>query len=413
MALEILRKRRPSWRVWTAASIFLAALIALASGVELSERPDVTQSNLLTKAYYSLGLFVLGGLDIGTPEGGHWLARMVLWAAFFCAPILTASALLTAIIEAVSPKRWGLRSLNNHIVVGGSGALAESYLRKLTERGLNARVVVVDSQFDFARSQELEQSYNATVLRGDLSQGYLIKRLRLNRAKRVLLFGEHDFPSFETASTILRRYPNLAGSIVLRSHSLRFMRAMSNTQIAKQVEIFNTYQLAAEDLVSRELLAHFQKTESLDTVVMAGFGRFGQTIIERLQREAGDKIERIAIIDSDANRRVLVVEEQQRLSHDIERRVYQGDISHPEVWQQLASTFDLSQNEPTIILGTGQEQHNLRTALWLKNQYPNALVYARTNNPSIFASQVSAETEIRNISIIELMEDAMPEEWFS
>lgn len=413
MALEILRKRRPSWRVLTAGLIFLVALVALASGVGLSERPEVAEANLLTKAYYCLGLFVLGGLDIGTPQGGHWLAQAALWAAFFSAPILTASALLTAIIEAVSPKRWGLRSLKDHIVVGGSGALAESYLRKLKERGSNSRVVVVDTHFDFAREQELEQSYNATVLRGDLSQGYLVKRLRLDRAKWVMLFGEHDFPSFETASTILRRYPNLAGSVVLRSHGLRFMRAMNNTQIAKQANIFNTYQLAAEYLVSRELLAHFQKTESLDTVVMAGFGRFGQTIIERLQREAGDKIDRIAIIDADANRRVLVVEEQQRMTHDIERRVYQGDISHPEVWQQLSSSFDLSENEPTIILGTGQEQHNLRTALWLKGQYPNALVYARTNNRSIFASQVSDESEIRNISIIELMEDAMPDAWFT
>jgi len=413
MALQILKSERPSWRALAAAGLFCIALAALVSGVGLTERPDVQQANLLTQAYYALGLFVLGGLDIGLPQGGHWLPRSALWLAFFGAPAITASALLNAILEAVAPQRWSLRNLSNHIIIAGSGPLTQSYLRVLRKRSPRIRVVVVDAEIDAGRELEFKQSFNATVIRGDLGQGYLLRRLRINKCKRIFLFGESDFPSFETASRILARYPSMAGSIVLRSHNLRFMRAMANTTLAQQCTVFNTYQLAAAGLVNQELLAHFQKTQSLDTVVMAGFGRFGQTIIERLQRDAGDKIDRIAIIDSDANRRVLVVEEQQQLDHGIERRVYQGDISHPEVWQQLNDNFDLSLNEPTIILGTGQEQHNLRTAIWLKQRYPNALVYVRTNNDSIFAAQVTAENQVHNISIIELAESHMPTSWFS
>ena len=71
-----------------------------------------------------------------------------------------------------------------------------------------------------------------------------------------------------------------------------------------------------------------------------------------------------------------------------ERNVLQGDISHPEVWQKLVEREDLARGEPTIILGTGKTEENLRTALWIKRKYPNALVFARTNDKSTLAVEV-------------------------
>ena len=64
MALEHFGRPRINWRWAAAVSLFLLAFVGLISGVSLSERPDVTGAGLLTKAYYSLGLFVVGE----TPE---------------------------------------------------------------------------------------------------------------------------------------------------------------------------------------------------------------------------------------------------------------------------------------------------------------------------------------------------------
>ena len=51
---------RVGWRWGLALTFFTFAMIGLISGVSLSERPDVVGASLLTKAYYSLGLFVIG-----------------------------------------------------------------------------------------------------------------------------------------------------------------------------------------------------------------------------------------------------------------------------------------------------------------------------------------------------------------
>ena len=83
-----------SWKSWSAITIFLCGLVGFAMGVDVSERPGIPEADFFTKAYYSLGLFVLGGLDLGTPAGGPLLGRILLWVAYFGAPIWTASACL-------------------------------------------------------------------------------------------------------------------------------------------------------------------------------------------------------------------------------------------------------------------------------------------------------------------------------
>ena len=102
-----------------------------------------------------------------------------------------------------------------------------------------------------------------------------------------------------------------------------------------------------------------------------------------------------------------------RIGAEYQRLVFEGDIAHPNVWYQLTQAVDLSQGRPTIILGTGQEQHNLRTALWIKQKYPNAKVFARTNDFSQFALTVGNEHGINNISMTQLVEENVPLNWLA
>ena len=65
----------------------------------------------------------------------------------------------------------------------------------------------------------------------------------------------------------------------------------------------------------------------------------------------------------------------------------------------------------SVILGTGRAEDNLRTALWLKENYPNAFVFVRTNDKSELAVEVGAEHGIRSISIKQLVEDNISLDW--
>ena len=413
MALERLGSQVIGWRWWAAGLLFLCGFIGLLADVGLSERADLAGQSWLPKAYYALGFFVFGGLDVGVPVGGPDWARAVLWFAYFGAPALTASAVIETVVNLLTPDNWELRRISDHTVVFGSGRLAVSYLRVMRRFNPDARVVVVDTEFDPVREQELRQRFAAVTVVGTLTHEYLLRTLRLTRARRVLLLADDDFQSFEAAARILELAPRLSGRIVLHCHNLRFMRALQTTDIAQQCEVFNTYHLAASGFVRNSLVEHFERTNSKDIVVMAGFGRFGQSVLEELHAVAADEIAEVAVIDRDAARRVLVVDEQEKIMTAYERNVFQGDISHPEVWRQLTEQVDLGRDSPTVVLGTGQEQENLRTALWLKQRYPNAAVYARTNDISRFALSVGAERAIHNISITELVEQHIPQHWLT
>ena len=122
---------RVNWRWFAAMLLYGAALTGMLMGVGLSERPEAAEAGLLTKAYYSLGLFVVGGLDLGTPVGGPLIGRVLLWLAYFGCPLLMASAVIEAVLRVMRPGRWQLRMLADHIVIVGSGELTTSYLRIL------------------------------------------------------------------------------------------------------------------------------------------------------------------------------------------------------------------------------------------------------------------------------------------
>ena len=160
-----------------------------------------------------------------------------------------------------------------------------------------------------------------------------------------------------------------------------------------------------------QMLEHFHETQPKDVVVIAGFGRFGQTILEELQAHAAEEIAMVVIIEKDAHRRVLVAEEQMAFAGDFRREVYEGDISHPEIWRSISEEVELDGNNAVFVLGTGREEDNLRTAIWIRRQFPESMVIARFSKRSRFADEVGRDHGLVSISINELVEDNIPARW--
>ncbi|MCZ6829038.1 MAG: NAD-binding protein [Gammaproteobacteria bacterium] len=402
---------RPSWRSTGALLFFFSALIGFQLGVSVSERPEIVSAGILVHAYYSLSLFVVGGVDLGTPQGGPLIGRILVWMAYFGAPILAASTLIDAFIRGLAPQRWQLRRVKDHIVVVGANELALSYLRVLRKQQPNVTVILVCKQVERSMESELKQAYGAIVVVGDVTHEYFLEQLRLERAQKVLLLGGDSLRNYEAASIITKLHPDIGSRVIIHCGSLRFMRAMANTRVAQQCQTFNTYHLAASGLVRNHLVGHFHETAPKDLVVLAGFGRFGQTILEELQLRAANEMDTVAIIDIDAHRRLLVADEQMEFSGNYHRELVEGDISHPDVWEQLRSRVTLNSDDTVVILGTGREEENLRTALWIREQFPKAKVIVRSSKESRFATEVGEEHNIISISITQLVEENIPRDW--
>lgn len=402
---------RLGWRSFAAMLVFFSALYGFHSGVELTQRPDVAAAPFLEKAYYALGLFVMGGLEIGMPQNGPDAGRYALWFAYLGAPFIAASALIEALVRALANKHWQLRHIRNHIVIVGTGDLTMSYLKVLRRKHPKVPIVVIDNAIDSVRSDELKQLFNVIIVVGDVTHDYFLLQLRIQHAKRILMMGSDDFQSYEAAHKIIQLAPLVATKVVIHCENLRFMRSMEGSRVATMCHPFNSYHLAAAGLVKRHLIEHFHHTEPLDMVIIAGFGRFGQTIMEEVRKNALNEIESVAIIDLDAKRRVMVADEQLSFGGEYKREIFEGDISHPKVWHQMQQSIDLNGCAPVIILGTGAEEENLRTAIWLRTIYPDAMIIARTNQKSQFAREVGSVHGITSFSMTELIEANIPEHW--
>ena len=399
------------WQSVAATFFFLSAIVAFEMGVSVSERPEIVDSSLIVKAYYSLSLFVLGGTDLGTPYGGNFLGLALMWIAYFGSPILAASSLIGALLRALAPQSWYLRRLKDHIIIVGDGELALSYLRVLRTHNPKISVVVVCSDQNPLRVDEFKQNFGAYVVTGDVTHEYFLHQLRVERAKKILLLNNNSMRSYEAASILINLVPEIGQRIVIHCGNLRFMRAMENTRVTKSCHTFNTYHLAASGLVRSHMLHRFQETRDKDVVILAGFGRFGQTILEELQRCAIDELDTVVIIDNDAHRRVLVADEQMEFSGKYRRYIYEGDISHPEVWDRLREDGKVDGNNTVFVLGTGNEEENLRTSLWIRRKYPGGMVIARSGKESLFAAEVGQDHDIISVSIAQLIEDNIPRSW--
>lgn len=401
------------WRGGLLLLTFVAGFIALSSGVELTDRPGVSTAGVLTRLYYAIGLFVLGGLDLGMPRGGPAWGRDLLWLVYFVAPAITASAVIEGVLKVLEPQSWRLRRLRGHVVISGSSRLALLYLKRLRKLEPTVPVVIVDPRIGESLSDQAREVYRAEIVQGDIASSAILARIRLDRAARVVLLSDNDFSNLDAATRVLDLAPRLEGKIVVHVADLRFMLGMAHTLVARTCAIFNAHQIAARHLVDTRVLKHFNETLPRDRVVLAGFGRFGQTVLEELQQRAPGGFDRCLIVDTHADRASSEFAEQVGFKEDYERSIVEGDIKDPRLWRELEQSHQLSQCEPVIIVGSGDDATNLRGAIWLKQRWPNALVIARSFRGSLFAEEVSVESGFEMVNVADLLLASMPESWFS
>ncbi len=400
------------WRLVVVLLVLALAITGLAAGVGLSDRDDVPQASWLTKVYYSLGLFVFGGLDLGVPEGGPPWARGILWVAFFAAPAITTSAVLEGLLLIVQPDTWRLRRLRGHVVIGGCGRLALLYLERLRSSNPTLPVVVVERQSENPQVRAVSERPRTQVIYGDVASEAVLKSLRLERARSVVLLTGDDYANLDAASRVCRIRPELAAHTLVHVSDIRLLRVIEQTEILAGVDKFNSYRTAAEHLVESTLLPHFHLTENIpDTVVLAGFGRFGQTVLHELQQRAGGLFQTVVLIDLTASHLALVFAEQVGFDSGYRHEVVEADMRDPAAWQQVQELIGEPSTQPVYVIGCGVDGINIRTALWLSGKFADAKIVARCFDRSSFTEQISQECGFEIVSMADLLLASMqPEE---
>jgi len=399
------------WRGLVLALVFILGLTAFCGGALVSDR-DLGPTGFMAKVYYTLCLFVLGGLDLGVPTGGPMWARLTLWFVYFAAPAITTSALVEVFLRAIKPERFRLRHMRNHVVIVGCGRLAMLYLERLREAEPSTPVLVVDNRLDNPYAQAASERFHADVLTADIASEPVIDSLRLKKAKRLVVLTGDDYVNLDTATNAIRIAPHLATETLIHISDLRLLRVVEDVELLQQATKFNSYRRAAEFLVAEKLLPHFHETETQDIVVLAGFGRFGQSVLDQLQRRAAGKFGRVIVIDRDGDLPTMVFAEQVGFQPGYEWQLLAENLQHPRTWQHVAEKINGDRQAPVFLLGSGDDSVNIRTALWLSRKYPEAKILARCFRKSTFAQQVSGECDFEVVSTAELLLSGMESGWF-
>jgi len=399
------------------------SMAAMDAGVELTERPGIPEAGWRAQLYYTLGLFVFGGLDLGLPSGGPAWARSAMWVAYFLSPTIAAGAVVEAVIRA-RPGWLARRRMRDHVVLVGLGRVGALYLEALRQVQPHRRVLVVDLSATRATVVEAIQRHGVYFVQGDITHDATQRALILKRAAGVVLATKDDLVNLEAAEEIAELAPRLAGHIVVHISDLALKRTLS-AQLRQRrggfpvrpEHIFNSHDISARHLVLHELRQHFALTEARDVVVIAGFGRFGQTTLEVLQSEATGEFQAVVIVDRAAEVCSRQFDEQVGFANGYARAIVNGDLDDPAIWDRVGAITDrLSPEvEPTYLLGSNVDATNLRTAMWLRSRRPTARIVVRCFSDSPFTARLARRGDLLIFGVSRLLRRSLAERhraWF-
>jgi voltage-gated potassium channel Kch len=368
--------------------------------VGVTDRPGVPSANLLVQLYYASGLFLLGGMDLGTPIDGAPGARVLLWAAYIIAPLITTTAVVEGALWLAGSGLFHRLGLRGHVVVVGLGNLGTSFVAALHELQADRLVVGVDRKVDTARAAHLRRRYGIRAFAGDAYVRGALDSLALDRAHAVALLTDDDLLNLEVAFRITSKHPSLL--VVAHVSDLGLERALSEvreSRVGGRVQVFNAHRMAAEHLYERHLPALFEGTAAKDAVVVAGFGRFGQTIVEFLERQAKGELAHLVAVDTEAAARVRTFREQVPCSMPCRLCPIDGDLSDPRTWVAVAEEVGPEAVSPVVVVGCDDDRINLRVAMQVRSRWPEANIFVRCQNESAFTEELSRRHDFTVLAV--------------
>jgi len=399
------------------AAVFILTIGAFASGVRTTGIDDMLGLSIFAWIYYAGGLFVFGGLDLGVPTGGSAIGRGALWIAFFLAPAITTTAVIEAALHLIRKDKFSRKSLKGHVVVVGAGRLGLTYIQAIRRVEPDKPILLVDLEGDKLSAEEANLLDGVHLVRAALDRQEAFDLLNLKRADRMIVVGGNDLSNLEVAWTAKQGNPNLPVAVQVTDLTLlrpvnRLIRdrARIDDTRASLPLIFNTHRIAALHLYEHFLQPHFEKTSYRDVVVLGGFGRFPQTILELLKVTAADELEQIVIVDKEASKKVRQFSVDVTLD-SINFSTVDGDLEDPGTWAKVDSVLSSPGATPVYLLAAANEVVNFRSAMMLRRRSSDIRIFARCFRRSSFAQSLAQENAFELLAFEEVFHNALQDHY--
>jgi Trk K+ transport system NAD-binding subunit len=388
---------------WAAfGAVFALTLIALSTGVVTSERPGLGTEPWIAWIYYAGSLFVFGGVDLGAPSGGPLIGRVLLWAAYLLAPAITTTAVAEAFLKLVRPT-WFRRRLSHHMVIVGGGQVSRLYINAVRSLDPHRAILLADE------SDTVEEFSDVEWVQLVSMQASALDALQLDRAAGLVVLTQDDLANLELSWSAQSAHPELR--VAVHVNDLALLRPVERAAKGRQSPVgFNTHQVTAAYLYQIHLALHFESTEYDDVVVLAGFGRFGQTILELLLAEAEADVGAVIVVDPEATARL------RQFQADVGRtgvRVLGLDlgVADPATWDRVQSEVADSGATPVYVLCGSDELLNLRAALFLRGGLPEPRIFLRCFHRSPFLQSLAKQQGFELLAFETVLREALREHY--
>lgn len=411
-------------RAFAPVCVLTLTILAFQQGVDVSDRGPISDTDFLTQLYYGLGLFTLGGMDLGTPTGGPDFWRAVLWATYFLAPTIAAITVIEGLWRTLRPwltTHWPWRK---HVVIAGAGRVTSACVDALLERYPRRAILVIERHQDDSHWARLQAKPNVYMIRGDITDPSLLSRLRLHKARAMLLLTDNEFANIEVTARLRSALIHPGATdlpLLVRVSDLTLLEA-AQPLMTEATVLVNLHQGVATNF--HQICArHMQQTQGEDALVLAGFGRFSQTFLRCfLNDDSSKEIRHLHLFDQNADlcwaQFADSLDRQARGQLEAKLTLHTGEVRDPRVWNEVLEREAMLEETAqgahnlVVVLATSDYAQNLQTALVLRSRLPRAFLAVRTFDRSAFSTQVAQSQDIMVVYADDELKERIAEHWF-
>jgi Trk K+ transport system NAD-binding subunit len=348
------------FRIIPIVTILSIALYAFNNGVVVETRRAIGSDSFIIQFYYAISLFFLNGLDMGMPEGGNDMLRKIFLVCYFVAPLMTAIAIIEALVLSLKPERLR-RKLKNHIIFVGSGNLTLKEVKRLE----NETIIVVDKDSNHKNQEELKLLVTEYII-GNIKDESIQKRVNINEAKQIFLFTNKDEVNINTALNLKN------DNIIVRAENLEMIDLFKDR--------FNIRSVHEENAIC---LINSSNLLSKSKIVIYGFGRFGQNILRQLCLNKESLLNEVIIVDSQINRQWYTFKYLLEGDFNFERTLIEKNQLDYSVLNDLEENTSLDKDSALVFCISHDNYNNIKTANVFRKHYKEPSIYIRSAGSAI------------------------------
>ena len=378
------------YRLLPSLLVFILALLAFNNGVYLEDKPNICTDTLFVQIYYTIGLFLLAGIDFGMPMGGSEFYRILLYISYFLAPLITVLAVIEAVLKTIGTD-YLKRPYKNHVVIVGASKQAISIIHGWSYPELQTnktdyyqagktKIIVVEKDPNNTKLEyfrELNKKQKIEIIIGDINHSSILNRLNVKQALWCIVTTNSDILNINISLKFHHDFDFNVEAIITLIEDNDLSVDLLNTDAISKLNVVSTHRSLANCFLYRYIQTFFY----LENLVIFGFGRFGQNILESLSGSITFK--NLIIIDPYAEKKYnnwLFKKKLYDKSFNPEFKVKTYNIKQEDTQliEIIKDEFNRAQCIHFILCAKLPDYANIKLAINLAESFKKSIIYLRS-----------------------------------